>query len=67
MQIFFVFESAPERNIKGPQLKKRWVLFLVSALSGTMRLRSNVIQVRKANEKTVVQLARFAAFVGKKM
>lgn len=58
MQIFFVFENALPRGIKGAQLKKGWILFFVSALSGTMGLRSNIIQVRKANEKTAMQLAR---------
>lgn len=58
MQIFFMFENASPRSIKGAQLKKGWIFFFGSVLSGTMGLRSNVIQVRKAKEKTVMQLAR---------
>lgn len=63
MQMFFMFENAPPRSIKGAQLKKGWILFFVSALASTMGLRCSVIQVRKANEKTIVQLARCLLFL----
>jgi len=46
------------RNIKGAQIQRGWVLFFASASAGTIRLVGSVIQVIKANEKTVVQLAR---------
>lgn len=50
------FETAPPRNIKEGQLQSGWILFFACASAGAMRL--GHVEVIKANDKSVVALAK---------